>query len=207
MRSLRAFHCSADIAEIDATMRLSTISSKHKFVVTFFVALACAAPAFAGEPTVSKPAGHIQLAPTPTPTPTLYNVLHFQVATGSDDLRSDSEATAEVWYADGSQDRCTLKARDAGGWANRSVNSADCHLSKPRSIDTLRKAWLWIGLQSHSSFGESPDNWNIQWVHIIAVQIGSPGTAPCVYQAEGNPLARLTASQPKVKLTDLHSSC
>jgi hypothetical protein len=175
----------------------------------FLLAAVCAAPALAATPPAVAPKPMLQLkpSPTPTPTPAIYQVLRFQIITGRDDLRGDSDAAADIWYADGAKDHCTLKAQSDSGWPTGSAHIVDCHLARPRTVAQLRKSWIWVSLQSHPSFGESPDNWNIQGVELHAIQIGGPAPPGCVFNASGNPLYRLTGSLPKVNVMTHYNGC
>jgi hypothetical protein len=176
-------------------------------VLVLLLCVASATSARAGGQLAPRPIPLTKPTPTPTPAPAIFTVLELKIVTGNDDLRGDSSATADVWYPNGDQDHCTLKAQSDGGWSKGSTTTVDCHLSKARSIDELRKSWIWIGLQSHDSFGESPDNWNIQHLAIIATEIGGHNLPSCVFFAGGNPLARLTNSTPKVNISTLNGHC
>jgi hypothetical protein len=176
--------------------------------ITLLVA-ACATPALAGTTPAVAPKPVLQLKPTPSPTPipALYQVLRFQATTGRDDLRGDSDASADVWYQDGAKDHCTLKAQTDGGWPIGSLHTVDCHLARARTVDQLRKSWIWLSLQSHQSFGEDPDNWNVNAMELHAVQIGGSAAPGCVYRASGNPMFRLTGSAPKVNIMTFYHYC
>ncbi len=180
-------------------------------VIVWIMLLAgvCTATAVAATPPAVAPKPMLQLkaSPTPTPTPALYQVLRFQIMTGRDDLRGDSDSSADIWYQDGAKDHCTLKAQSDGGWPVGSMHTVDCHLVRARTVDQLRKSWIWVNLQSHSSFGESPDNWNVNGMELHAVQIGGSASPGCVYRASGNPLFRLTGSVPKVNIMTFYHYC
>lgn len=170
--------------------------------VSAATALAATTPAVAPRPMLQ-----LKASPTPTPTPALYQVLRFQIVTGRDDLRGDSESSADIWYADGAKDHCTLKAQSDNGWPVGSMNSVDCHLARSRTVAQLRKSWIWVSLKSHQSFVEDPDNWNINGLELHAIQIGGSAQPGCVFNASGNPLYRLTGSLPKVNIMQHYNTC
>jgi hypothetical protein len=124
-----------------------------------------------------------------------FNQITFDIGTGGDDLRGDSSATVSVDLPGGAQ-TFTLKAQSDPGWGNNSDNVRSFTIAggaRPLSAFGPMK----ITLTSHNSIFETDDNWNIQYV-VVTVS-GSSGSAVIFSQA-GNPLSRLTGSQPSVTL-------
>jgi len=124
-----------------------------------------------------------------------FNQITFNIGTGGDDLRGDSSATASIVLPGGTQ-TFTLKAQSDGEWANNSDHVktfAIAGAAQPLSAFGP----ITFTLTSHNSFTETDDNWNIQNVDITVS--GSSGSA-VVLNRGGNPLARLTGSNPSVTL-------
>lgn len=162
--------------------------------------------------------------------PTEYQMLEFAFATGDDDLRDDSTVVAGIIFPDGTRQICQLHGRDAVGaganvsWDNHSKHMAPpCHLEKPWRLNRLREARVTIGMfgpghdpnLAAAVFGgpiglaatlRSPDNWNINEAAVWAYNPGIPGKV-CVISVGGNPVARLTGDQPRVRLTDYPNRC
>jgi hypothetical protein len=134
--------------------------------------------------------------PTPVaPVAAKFNQVTFNIGTGGDDLRGDSSATASIVLPGGTQ-TFTLKAQSDPGWPNNSDHTKTFTIAgAAQPLSAFGN--ITITLTSHNSFGETDDNWNVQTVSITVN--GSSGSA-CLYNKGGNPLARLTGSQPSVTL-------
>jgi hypothetical protein len=134
--------------------------------------------------------------PTPAAVATeTFNQITFNIGTGGDDLRGDSSATASVALPGGTQ-TFTLKAQSDPGWGNNSDHVKTFTIAgAPQPLSAFGA--ITITLTSHDGFLETDDNWNIQSVDISVN--GASGSATLLNEA-GNPLARLTGSNPSVTL-------
>jgi microsomal dipeptidase-like Zn-dependent dipeptidase len=122
-----------------------------------------------------------------------YNQVQFVIATGDDDLRGDSSATATLQSSTGAVLQViNLKAKDQPAWNNNTTHTVMAQLNPPRTPASLGK--IKITLTSHNSFGETDDNWNVNGVNVKFLNSG--GAAKDVMNFSGVPLARLTGSQP-----------
>jgi hypothetical protein len=181
-------------------------SSKVTFPVTCKLTLAQKAATLHGTSTT------ILMAPSPTPTPITYSVLEFTIYTGSDDLRYDSGAEADINFANGGSQTCSLKPVAQGdSWNNNSSHTIPCTVG-PRSLSVLRQSTITIKLDEAGwnywvQYAMSPDNWNVQRTWVGAYQPGSGQQPKCVVDVSGNPLARLTMSAPTVTITNYPSQC
>lgn len=96
---------------------------------------------------------------------TKFQSIRFIVQTGSDDIRSDSSATAELFSVNGQPlQTLSLKAHNAGGWGNNSTHTVEAALSEPLSADEIGR--VAVTLTSHNGTFETDDNWNINQVAI-----------------------------------------
>ena len=132
---------------------------------------------------------------SPVEEPATFDQITFSIGTGSDDLRGDSSATASVVLPNGSQ-TFTLKAQSDPGWGNGSNNARTFPIAGPPQVLPSFGA-ITITLTSHNSFGETDDNWNIQY---LQVTVDGPSGNNLLCNQSGNPLARLTGSAPSVTL-------
>jgi hypothetical protein len=124
-----------------------------------------------------------------------FNQITFDIGTGGDDLRGDSSATVSASLPGGAQ-TFTLKAQSDPGWGNNSDHVKTFTIAgAAQPLSAFGP--MTVTLTSHNSIFETDDNWNIQYV-IVTVS-GSSGSAVIFSQA-GNPLSRLTGSQPSVTL-------
>jgi len=124
-----------------------------------------------------------------------FNQIAFNIATGGDDLRGDSSATASICFPDGAQ-TFTLKSQSDAGWSNNSDHVKTFPIAGSAPSLSLFGS-ITITLTSHNGFTEADDNWNVQSVDVTAK--GSSGSS-CVLKQNGAPLVRLTGSSPSVKL-------
>jgi Neprosin len=133
-------------------------------------------------------------AAPPKPAAT-FNEIIFNIETGGDDLRGDSSATVTVDLPGGNQ-TFTLKAESDPGWGNNTDHVKSFTLSgAPQPLSSFGN--ITITLTSHNGFLETDDNWNIQ--SVLVTLSGSSGGATLMSKS-GNPLARLTGSNPSVTL-------
>jgi len=136
-------------------------------------------------PTAQFATPNCQPAVSPTAT---FNEITFNVGTGGDDLRGDSSATATIVLPSGEKN-FTLKAQGESAWDNNSAHTKTFTISPPATLAEFGN--ISISLQSHNSFTESDDNWNVESVRITVS--GANGSA-CLLNESGNPLSRLTGS-------------
>jgi hypothetical protein len=114
----------------------------------------------------------------------------YTITTGGDDLRSDSSATSNLQSpVGGSLQTVTLKTQPEPSWNNNSVNERMFFFNQAQSTALGNVA---LTLTSHSGFGESPDNWDVQALDLRVLD--AAGNLLCEQSLSGNPLARLTGS-------------
>jgi len=121
----------------------------------------------------------------------------FHVTTGGDDLRGDSEATAVLHLPGGATESFELKGQHDGSWENGAMHSKTFQLNAAHPISAFGD--IVVTLKQHKSGFETDDNWNVQDVEVDVSQPGAGET--CLLKQGGNPLARLTGSQPNLTLT------
>lgn len=143
------------------------------------------------------------VVPSGTTVAATYNQVQFVITTGSDDLRSDSSATATLLDQNGAAIQViTLKNQNQAGWSNNSTQTIIFSLSpalSPADIDQVT-----IALGSTASGVLSADNWNVQ---SVTITLSNNGFSPVqLISQSGNPLARLTQSQPTFTLHPPHIS-
>lgn len=110
-----------------------------------------------------------------TPGTELTNI-HFEIVTGHDNLRGDSQALAHVHLPDGSVSTMTLKAHGAPEWQAGSTHSLDFAVPQIHPPLTEFHGITGVVLQLVAGDGEvfaSADNWDID---TLAVSLFSPGT-------------------------------
>lgn len=136
--------------------------------------------------------------PSPPP-PTQFNQMRFVIATGGDNLRSDSEAQALVTAPNGVLiQTIELKAQnDSNEWANNTTKDLTFNLNSPMGFSAIGA--VTIALIEHDGFGESDDNWNVQSVNITLQNNGANAT--CFANVTGSPFVRLTGSAGSVRIT------
>ena len=131
-----------------------------------------------------------------------FNRIQFVIVTGTDDLRGDSEATATLQAANGATLQVfTLKGQNQPGWGNNTTHTVSLILNPALPASSI--GHIVITLISHNSMFETNDNWNVQSVMVTLSHNGAGQTA--LVRGMGNPLARLTGSQPSLTLTPQHS--
>jgi hypothetical protein len=123
-----------------------------------------------------------------------FDQITFDIGTGGDDLRGDSSATVRVGLSGGPQ-TFTLKAQSDPGWGNNSDHVKTFTITKSQTLSEFGP--MTITLTSHNSIFETDDNWNIQYV---IVTVSGPSGSAVIFSQAGNPLSRLTGSQPSVTL-------
>jgi hypothetical protein len=122
--------------------------------------------------------------------------LQITVATGEDDLRGDSSATAYVLVMQGddlNEYSTVLKSETDASWENNTTHGPIVWDLPPGVTDENLKRFG-VRLQSHPHGVETGDNWNINSV-LVTYTDGSGGQAQLIDEA-GGPLARLTGEQP-----------
>jgi hypothetical protein len=134
--------------------------------------------------------------PAPPKPPALFTKIHFNITTGGDDLRHDSDAKAVAHYTNGQSETFLLKAKDAGSWDNNSNHQVEWPLGVPRDLAAF--STIAVTLTSHNGTFETDDNWNIQSIEITI--LGPANASACVFKASGNPFVRLTGSAGTVNL-------
>lgn len=134
----------------------------------------------------------------PAPVPNArerFSEITFDIGTGGDDLRGDSSATVTVALPNGPQ-TFTLKSQHDPSWGNNSDHVKSFQLAgAPQPASAFGD--ITIRLTSHDGIFETSDNWNIQSVNVTLNGSGTPTT---LMEKSGDPLARLTGSQPSVTL-------
>jgi hypothetical protein len=145
---------------------------------SFFVHFGCPAP-----------------PPPPPPPPQTFRSITFNVTTGGDDLRGDSDAKAVAHYKQGTTEPFELKGEGGGSWGNNSNHVVTRNLLVPRPASDF--ATIDVTLTSHNHVFETDDNWNIQ---DIAVSVTGPNGSACLFKGSGNPFVRLTGSAGTVTL-------
>jgi hypothetical protein len=142
-------------------------------------------------------------APQPPIQTQPINRLQFDILTGDDDLRADSTATVSV-LVNGAPVSFQLKSGDDHSWDNNTEHVKTFEL--PTTVPLSALSNVTITLQSHNSFPETDDNWNIQSVRVTPMlsspnpTAGFPDTisyATCV-DVSGDPFVRLTGDKPSV---------
>ena len=126
----------------------------------------------------------------------VYGQIQFTIATGGDDLRGDSSATATLESPNGNTMQVfTLKGQNQSGWNNNSTHTVTLPLNPPLLACTVRH--IKITLTSHNGFGETNDNWNLQNITVV---LSNGGGGVAIATGAGNPFARLTGDLPSVVL-------
>jgi hypothetical protein len=125
--------------------------------------------------------------------------IQFIISTGGDDLRGDSEATAEIFSVNGQPlQKIELKTQNDSSWDNNSKHTVLTELSQQLSANQIGE--IAISLIQHPGFLETDDNWNIQAVSVNLVSSFGDGSFPLINNQHGFPLVRLTGSQPTVTI-------
>jgi hypothetical protein len=133
----------------------------------------------------------------PATTTTMFDHITFNIVTGGDDLRSDSEAQATIAVAGQAPQTVELKSQSDASWDNNSTHIVTFALSSPQPLSAFVN--VTISLIEHDGFIETDDNWNIQTVNVTLSS--SMGGETCLFSGAGNPYVRLTGSAGSVTLT------
>jgi microsomal dipeptidase-like Zn-dependent dipeptidase len=129
----------------------------------------------------------------------IFNEIDFVIGTGDDDLRGDSSATATLEAPDGSTLRVlALKTQDQPNWNNKTTHTVTLPLNPSLSSSAIGR--LVVTLTSHNSATETDDNWNIESLSATLSNNGAGQTV--LVSGSGDPLARLTGSQPSLTLPE-----
>jgi hypothetical protein len=123
--------------------------------------------------------------------------LEITIVTGSDNLRSDSSATAYVLVVEGNETKefsTILKSEAESEWGNETTHGPIAW-NLPPGITNENISRFGIRMQSHEGGTETSDNWNINSV-LVTYPDGSGGQAVLV-EVAGGPLVRLTGSEPQ----------
>lgn len=141
------------------------------------------------------------VAPSGDSAAATYNQIQFVITTGSDDLRSDSSASATLLDGNGAAIQViTLKSQNQAAWGNNSTQTIVSSLTAALSADDIDQ--INITLTSTTGASLSADNWNVQSVTITLSNNGFASVQ--LLNKSGNPLARLTQSQPTLTLNPPH---
>jgi hypothetical protein len=107
----------------------------------------------------------LTLTPLNTIVPPSFNQIRFVIATGDDDLRGDSSATATLQSPAGSPLQViTLKWQTDDAWDNGTTHVVTAPLTPPLTPSQIGR--IVITLTSHNSPTETDDNWNVQSVDV-----------------------------------------
>jgi hypothetical protein len=122
-----------------------------------------------------------------------FNLAHFLITTGADNLRGDSEATADLFAPGATTPFQTVSLKPSNGveWANGSVHDVLVPLSAPQP--TVQVGKVVVHLIEHDAFIETDDNWNIEAIDVRFANT-SGGPELCVVDLDGDPVVRLTGS-------------
>lgn len=153
----------------------------------------------APQPTMRNPYGRPPMHPPRGPgpgggdQPDQFTALLFMVKTGDDDLRTYSNAWIDFTFADQSRLKCVLKEKMGDGWGNGSTHDEDipvCVLPSPMTLDQVKSAQIILNYHSFSADFETDDNWNVDAVHIDAIN-SATHSRTCLIDEAGDPLVRL----------------
>jgi hypothetical protein len=133
---------------------------------------------------------------SPAPAAATFDHVTFNIVTGGDDLRGDSEGTAQIAFVGSPAQTFTLKAQSDPSWDNGSTHIRTFALSSPQPLSAIFN--ITITKIEHNGFTETDDNWNIQTVNIT---LSGPGGQSCLFSAAGDPFVRLTGTGNFVVLT------
>jgi hypothetical protein len=133
---------------------------------------------------------------SPPPPMATFDHMTFNIATGGDDLRGDSDVTARIAISGQPPQTVAIKAQSDPGFAGGSTKLLTFALASAQPLSAFGNVTL--TLTSHNGFIETDDNWNIQTINVTLS--GSSGSA-CLFSGVGNPFSRLTGSGPSVTLT------
>lgn len=202
----------------NAWMQVAVESPDSSFSNTVSFTVDCGAAAHSGLSSARSAATTVRTmagaAVSATPPP-LNFILEFTIWTGSDDLRSDSYVTALGYNAQKNTFGCLLKSDHADSWDNNSVHTVPCpgmaNVAPADLLSTLKKMPININMDRYGGpwdiITKTQDNWNIQRVLVKEYEPGSGKEPVCLFDVRGDPLRRLTGSEPSVTLTNYISHC
>ena len=126
------------------------------------------------------------------PTGPTYGNVEFDITTGSDDARADTEI--DVWMytslGNGYQFRFVLKASGDPEWTASTPQVKTFTLNPVVPVSAVVN--FNIALVEHDSILETDDNWNMQTLRVLLYN--QTTDKQCVLSVSGNPAARLTGS-------------
>ena len=140
-----------------------------------------------------RPPLHPPRRPGGDDQPAQFTALSFIVKTGDDDLRTYSNAWIDFAFPGQSPLKCDLKKKMGEGWGNGSTHDHDisvCVLPSPMALDQIKAAQIVLNYHSFSTDFETDDNWNVDRVHIDAIN-SATHSQTCVIDEAGDPLVRL----------------
>jgi hypothetical protein len=121
-----------------------------------------------------------------------FDVIQFKVHTGTDDLRDNSSATAQLISVNGQPlQMIDLKDENAPTWEHDSTNTVKKPLSPALAPDEIGA--VTITLTSHNAILQTDDNWDINDVE-ITLTLPPPANSCILATVTGNPWDRLTGS-------------
>jgi len=135
--------------------------------------------------TKSVPSVTLTVPASSTPFAGPFNTIQFMIATGNDDLRKDSAATATLIMSDGNKYVVTLKGHNQASWNQCSNQVVTASLSHIYQKDILN---IIITLVQGGKGLETADNWNVQ---CIAVSLTNRGKGAIIQYSDAHPRSSL----------------
>jgi hypothetical protein len=144
-------------------------------------------------------------SPSPTLPAITFGQITFTFQVGGDDLRCTSEATADLLDAQGNT-ITTITLHNAGdsSWDNNTTHTVGPIGIPPQlraGIARIRINLIQTG--NSCQLFTTGDNWNINGVEVQLSNAGSTSTNTTILNLTGNPLKRLTESDPNVTFTTI----
>ncbi len=103
-----------------------------------------------------------------------FSSIQFVIQTGNDNLRSDSQATADILASNGNVlFTVTLKDFDVAGWDNWSFQTVESPVTPP--LITISGVRINLNQGSSSDPFWSPDNWDIARLNVNLLNRASDG--------------------------------
>ena len=123
--------------------------------------------------------------------------LKLTVVTGSDDLRGNSSADANLIDSAGNTfETFAMKGQNDFWWSGWVANTSHIAVGPFNQASSTMLARVAVTLTSHNAIFQSNDNWNIDALLIEVLDYS--GNTLCTQTLSGNPLAQLTGSVPTV---------
>ena len=124
----------------------------------------------------------------------LYANMEFDIGTGPDGVRQDSQVQAQIVSSAlaGKSEYFDLKTSGTPAW--NASNTVVVSLVQPLAASTI--TGINIILVQHPGFGETADNWNLNSIR-VSLYDQPQVNAKCILSRSGNPLATLTVSAPE----------